>query len=152
MGAGIGSAGARLGTGNLVSDFNWKVMAFRCQRRPEGSRRKLFPAYLAWMPDGLVNQIRTNGQALFHLLQFGSFGAGCFTGGQTAFPAELAGGLRVCWRRCDFGWSQSLRSASKAGKMDQSSSTSQDWTIEDEQCQRIGGGYEALKFRFLLFL
>jgi hypothetical protein len=93
MGAGIGSAGARLGTGNLVSDFNWKVMAFRCQRRPEGSRRKLFPAYLAWMPDGLVNQIRTNGQALFHLLQFGSFGAGCFTGGQTAFPAELAGAL-----------------------------------------------------------
>ena len=32
------------------------------------------------------------------------------------------------------------------------SSTSQDWTIEDEQCQRIGGGYEAVKFRFLLFL
>jgi hypothetical protein len=26
------------------------------------------------------------------------------------------------------------------------------WTIEDEQCQRIGGGYEAMKFRFLLFL
>ena len=25
-------------------------------------------------------------------------------------------------------------------------------TIEDEQCQRIGGGYEAVKFRFLLFL
>ena len=24
-------------------------------------------------------------------------------------------------------------------------------TIEDEQCQRIGGGYEAVKFRFLLF-
>ena len=24
--------------------------------------------------------------------------------------------------------------------------------IEDEQCQRIGGGYEAMKFRFLLFL
>jgi hypothetical protein len=93
MGAGIGSAGARLGTGNLVSDFNWKVMAFRCQRRPEGSRRKLFPAYLAWMPDGLVNPIRTNGQALLHLLQFDSFGAGCFTGGQTAFPAELAGAL-----------------------------------------------------------
>jgi hypothetical protein len=36
--------------------------------------------------------------------------------------------------------------------MDQSSSMPQDWTIEDEQCQRIGGGYEALKFRFLLFL
>jgi hypothetical protein len=26
------------------------------------------------------------------------------------------------------------------------------WTIEDEQCQRIGGGYKAVKFRFLLFL
>ena len=26
------------------------------------------------------------------------------------------------------------------------------WTIEDEQCQKIGGGYEAVKFRFLLFL
>src|SRR5258708_1352567 len=25
-------------------------------------------------------------------------------------------------------------------------------TIEDEQCQRIGGGHEAKKFRFLLFL
>jgi hypothetical protein len=40
MGAGIGWAGARLGTGNLVSDFTLKVMAFRCQRRPEGSRRR----------------------------------------------------------------------------------------------------------------
>jgi hypothetical protein len=28
----------------------------------------------------------------------------------------------------------------------------EDWTIEDEQCQKIGGGYKALKFRFLLFL
>jgi hypothetical protein len=27
-----------------------------------------------------------------------------------------------------------------------------DWTIEDEQCQRIGGGYTAVKLRFLLFL
>jgi len=26
------------------------------------------------------------------------------------------------------------------------------WTIEAEQCQKIGGGYEALEFRFLLFL
>jgi hypothetical protein len=26
------------------------------------------------------------------------------------------------------------------------------WTIEDEQCQRIGGGYAAKKFGFLLFL
>jgi hypothetical protein len=26
------------------------------------------------------------------------------------------------------------------------------WAIEDEQCQRIGGGYKAVKFRFLLFL
>jgi hypothetical protein len=26
------------------------------------------------------------------------------------------------------------------------------WTIEDEQWQRIGGGYKAVKFRFLLFL
>jgi len=26
------------------------------------------------------------------------------------------------------------------------------WTVEDEQCQKIGGGYEAVKFRFLLFL
>jgi hypothetical protein len=26
------------------------------------------------------------------------------------------------------------------------------WTIEDEQWQEIGGGYEAVKFRFLLFL
>ena len=26
------------------------------------------------------------------------------------------------------------------------------WTIEDEQCQKIGGGYKAVKFRFLLFL
>jgi len=26
------------------------------------------------------------------------------------------------------------------------------WTIEDEQCQKISGGYKALKFRFLLFL
>jgi hypothetical protein len=25
-------------------------------------------------------------------------------------------------------------------------------TIEDEQCQKIGGGYKAVKFRFLLFL
>jgi hypothetical protein len=24
--------------------------------------------------------------------------------------------------------------------------------IEDEQCQRIGGGHKAVKFRFLLFL
>jgi hypothetical protein len=98
-----------------------------------------------------VNHIRTNGQVLFQLLQFGPFADGCFTGGP-AFPAELAGDLRVCWWRCDFGWSQSSRSASKAGKLDQSSSTSQDWTVEDEQCQRIGGGYEAVKFRFLLFL
>ncbi len=42
--------------------------------------------------------------------------------------------------------------ASKRGNMDQSSSMSEDWTIEDEQCQRIGGGYEAVNFRFLLFL
>ena len=27
-----------------------------------------------------------------------------------------------------------------------------DGSIEDEQCQRIDGGYEAAKFRFLLFL
>jgi hypothetical protein len=27
-----------------------------------------------------------------------------------------------------------------------------DWTIEDEQCQRVGGWYRAMKFRFLLFL
>jgi hypothetical protein len=26
------------------------------------------------------------------------------------------------------------------------------WTIEDEQCQKIGGGYKGVKFRFLLFL
>jgi hypothetical protein len=26
------------------------------------------------------------------------------------------------------------------------------WTIEDEQCQKVGGGYAALKLRFLLFL
>ena len=26
------------------------------------------------------------------------------------------------------------------------------WIVEDEQCQKIGGGYKALKFRFLLFL
>jgi len=26
------------------------------------------------------------------------------------------------------------------------------WTIEDEQWQKIGGGYKAVKFRFLLFL
>jgi hypothetical protein len=26
------------------------------------------------------------------------------------------------------------------------------WTIEDEQCQRIGGEHKAMKFRFLLFL
>jgi hypothetical protein len=26
------------------------------------------------------------------------------------------------------------------------------WTIEDEQCQKIGGGYKAVKFGFLLFL
>ena len=25
------------------------------------------------------------------------------------------------------------------------------WTIEDEQCQKIGGGYKTVKFRFLLF-
>jgi hypothetical protein len=24
--------------------------------------------------------------------------------------------------------------------------------IEDEQCQKVGGGYKAVKFRFLLFL
>jgi hypothetical protein len=30
--------------------------------------------------------------------------------------------------------------------------TSEGWTIEDEQWQEIGGGYEAVKFRFLLFL
>lgn len=29
---------------------------------------------------------------------------------------------------------------------------SEGWTIEDEQCQKIGGGYQAVKFRFLLFL
>jgi hypothetical protein len=27
-----------------------------------------------------------------------------------------------------------------------------EWTIEDEQCQKISGRYKALKFRFLLFL
>jgi hypothetical protein len=26
------------------------------------------------------------------------------------------------------------------------------WTIEDEQCQKISGGYKAVKFRFLLLL
>jgi hypothetical protein len=26
------------------------------------------------------------------------------------------------------------------------------WAIEEEQCQKISGGYKALKFRFLLFL
>jgi hypothetical protein len=26
------------------------------------------------------------------------------------------------------------------------------WTIEDEQCQKTGGGYAAVKLRFLLFL
>jgi hypothetical protein len=26
------------------------------------------------------------------------------------------------------------------------------WTIEDEQCQKVGGGYKAVKLRFLLFL
>jgi hypothetical protein len=30
--------------------------------------------------------------------------------------------------------------------------TSEGWTIEDEQWQEIDGGYEAVKFRFLLFL
>jgi hypothetical protein len=29
---------------------------------------------------------------------------------------------------------------------------SEGWTIEDEQCQKIGAGYTAVKFRFLLFL
>ena len=29
---------------------------------------------------------------------------------------------------------------------------SEGWTVEDEQCQKIGGGYKAVKFRFLLFL
>jgi len=29
---------------------------------------------------------------------------------------------------------------------------SEGWTIEDEQCQKIGGGCKAVKFRFLLFL
>jgi hypothetical protein len=29
---------------------------------------------------------------------------------------------------------------------------SESWTVEDEQCQKIGGGYKAVKFRFLLFL
>jgi hypothetical protein len=29
---------------------------------------------------------------------------------------------------------------------------SESWTIEDEQCQKIDGGYEAVKFRSLLFL
>jgi hypothetical protein len=26
------------------------------------------------------------------------------------------------------------------------------WAIEDEQCQKVGGGYRALMLRFLLFL
>jgi hypothetical protein len=26
------------------------------------------------------------------------------------------------------------------------------WTIEDEQCQKVAGGYAALKLGFLLFL
>jgi hypothetical protein len=26
------------------------------------------------------------------------------------------------------------------------------WMIEDEQCQKVGGGYKAVRFRFLLFL
>jgi hypothetical protein len=26
------------------------------------------------------------------------------------------------------------------------------WTVEDEQCQKVRGGYAALKLRFLLFL
>jgi hypothetical protein len=29
---------------------------------------------------------------------------------------------------------------------------SESWTVEDEQWQKIGGGYGAVKFRFLLFL
>ena len=29
---------------------------------------------------------------------------------------------------------------------------SESWTIEDEQWQKTGGGYRAVKFRFLLFL
>jgi hypothetical protein len=29
---------------------------------------------------------------------------------------------------------------------------SESWTVEDEQCQKIGGGYKAVKFGFLLFL
>jgi len=31
-------------------------------------------------------------------------------------------------------------------------SRSKSWTIEDEQCQKVGGGYAAVKLRFLLFL
>jgi hypothetical protein len=41
------------------------------------------------MPDGLVNHIRTNGQVLFQLPQLGSFGDGCFTGGQTHLPSGI---------------------------------------------------------------
>jgi hypothetical protein len=67
MGAGIGSAGARLGTGNLVSDFNWKVMAFRCERRPEGSRLKLFSGPHRLDAGWSREPIRTNGQVLFQL-------------------------------------------------------------------------------------
>jgi hypothetical protein len=39
--------------------------------------------------------------------------------------------------------------ASHSARRPASCRRSDAWTIEDEQCQKIGGGYEALKFRFL---
>ena len=58
------------------------------------------------------------------------------------FPAEQFCSVRTAQRNL----------ASYNAQYSVSLTRSDAWTIEDEQCQKIGGGYEAAKFRFLLFL
>jgi len=52
------------------------------------------------------------------------------------------------------GFEQSCQSAKGriSGAKQRTPYSREGQTIEDKQCQKIGGGYKAVKFRFLLFL
>ncbi len=83
----------------------------------------------------LLDLLRLLSVALLHLLFLGVVIVSC--GGLLMFLVEEK-------------WSIMNRQYQSAKCSIQSWNNS--WTIEDEQCQRIGGGYKAVKFRFLLFL
>jgi len=66
---------------------------------------------------------------------------------QTLLPAKFGTGLAVA----ELSNIEQLCTVSRSTKYSIQSWNNR-WTIEDEQCQKVGGGYAALKRRFLLFL